>query len=75
MYALELGCMLELAEVAFSGALARTESRGGHARLDYTTRDDDNWLKHTVAHRTDDGPKLSYSDVTINSWKPVERKY
>ncbi len=75
MYALELGCMLDLAEVAFIGALRRQESRGGHARLDYTARDDENWLKHTVAHWTPDGPKLSYSDVTINTWKPVERKY
>jgi succinate dehydrogenase/fumarate reductase flavoprotein subunit len=75
MYALELGFMLDNAEVALTGALARTESRGGHARTDYTERDDDNWLKHTVARRTDDGPKLEYTDVAITAWKPVERKY
>ncbi len=75
MYALELGCMLDLAEVAFLGALRRQESRGGHARLDFTTRDDENWLKHTVARWTPDVPEFSYSDVTIDTWKPVERKY
>lgn len=75
MYALELGFMLDCAEVAFTGALARQESRGGHARLDYTARDDENWLKHTVAKWTPEGPELDYSPVSITMWKPVERKY
>ena len=75
MYALELGFMLDLAEIAFTGALARQESRGGHARLDFTTRNDENWLKHTLAHSTTDGPRLDYCGVDISSWKPVERKY
>ena len=75
MYTLELGFMLELAEIAFTGALARAESRGGHARLDFTTRNDENWLKHTLAYRTQDGPRLEYCKVDISSWKPVERKY
>ncbi len=74
-HALELGNLLDLAEVTVTGALKRTESRGGHARRDYTTRDDANWLKHTLAFCTEQGPKLDYKPVTITTWKPVERKY
>jgi succinate dehydrogenase / fumarate reductase flavoprotein subunit len=74
-HALELGNLLDLAEVMVTGALIRTESRGGHARRDFATRDDDNWLKHTLAFCTDKGPKLDYKPVTITTWKPVERKY
>ena len=72
---LEVGIMLELAEVVAEGALIRRESRGGHARLDYPNRDYKNWLKHTLAQRTTDGPSYSYTPVTITMWKPVERKY
>jgi len=75
MYALELGFMLEMAEVTMEGGLLRQESRGGHARLDFTARDDDNWLKHTVARYTPDGPEFDYSEVNITTWEPVERKY
>lgn len=73
--ALETGFMIEVAEVATLGALTRTESRGGHARRDYQTRDDENWLKHTMAYFTGNGPKLDYIPVDISMWKPVERKY
>jgi len=72
---LEVGIMLELAEVVAVGALNRKESRGGHARTDYPNRDDANWLKHTLAVRTGDGPLFSYAPVKITMWKPVERKY
>jgi succinate dehydrogenase / fumarate reductase flavoprotein subunit len=72
---LEVGMMLDLAEVVAMGALLRTESRGGHARLDYTERDDVNWLKHTLAYQTKDGPKFEYAPVALTLWKPVERKY
>ena len=72
---LEVGIMLELAEVVAQGALNRKESRGAHARTDYPNRDDKNWLKHTLALRTADGPSFSFSPVTITMWKPVERKY
>ena len=72
---LEVGVMLELAEVVAKGALNRKESRGGHARTDYPSRDDTNWLKHTLALRTSDGPSFSFAPVTITLWKPVERKY
>jgi succinate dehydrogenase / fumarate reductase flavoprotein subunit len=67
--------LLDLAEIMVMGALNRTESRGGHARRDYPERDDANWLKHTLAFRTEHGPKLDYKPVTITTWKPVERKY
>ncbi len=75
IHALELGNLLDLAEVMVSGALARTESRGAHARRDYPKRDDDNWLKHTLAFAAPDGVKLEYKKVNITTWKPVERKY
>jgi len=73
--AVETGFMIDVAEVATLGGLNRTESRGGHARRDYTIRDDANWLKHTMAHYTEKGPRLDYSPVDISMWKPVERKY
>ena len=75
VHALELENLIDLAEVTVTGALTRTESRGGHARRDFPVRDDENWLKHTLAWHTPDGPRLDYKPVTINKWKPVERKY
>jgi len=75
MMALELDFMLTNAEVSVAGALVRTESRGGHARTDYPKRDDENFLKHTMATKVGDDIRLDYSPVTITHWKPVERKY
>ncbi|MDV3277637.1 MAG: succinate dehydrogenase/fumarate reductase flavoprotein subunit [Nitrososphaerales archaeon] len=72
---LEVESMLEVAEVVLAGALARTESRGAHARRDYPKRDDENWLKHTLASWTPDGPRLEYSPVTITKYQPAERHY
>jgi succinate dehydrogenase / fumarate reductase flavoprotein subunit len=74
-HALEIANLLDLAEITVAGALARTESRGGHARRDYAKRDDVNWLKHTLAFCTEQGPRLDYKPVTITVWKPEERKY
>jgi succinate dehydrogenase / fumarate reductase flavoprotein subunit len=74
-HALELENLVDLAEVTAVGALAREESRGGHARRDFATRDDAKFLKHTLAWRTDSAPRLDYKPVTITTWKPVERKY
>ena len=74
-HALELENLLDLAEVTVMGALAREESRGAHARRDFATRDDVNWLKHTLAWKTDGAPRLDHKGVTIDMWKPVERKY
>ncbi|HBY94446.1 MAG: succinate dehydrogenase/fumarate reductase flavoprotein subunit [Ardenticatenaceae bacterium] len=73
--ALETGFMLDVAEVATAGALAREESRGGHARRDFPTRDDERWLKHTLAYSTPHGPCLEYIPVAITMWQPIERKY
>jgi succinate dehydrogenase / fumarate reductase flavoprotein subunit len=75
LHALELENLLDLAEVTVAGALAREESRGAHARTDFTVRDDEHWLWHTLAWRRDDGPRFEYKPVTITTWKPVERKY
>jgi succinate dehydrogenase flavoprotein subunit len=75
MHALETGFMLDAAQVATTGALRREESRGGHARRDFPKRDDENWLKHTMAYVTPDGPRLEYIPVSITMWQPVERKY
>jgi succinate dehydrogenase / fumarate reductase flavoprotein subunit len=75
-HALELDNLLDLAEVTVMGALTREESRGAHARRDFAVRDDEKWLKHTLAWHTPGGqPKLDYKPVTIDTWKPVERKY
>jgi len=73
--ALQLDFMLELAEVTVVSAIPRTESRGAHSRVDYPKRDDQNWLKHTMAYYTKDGPRLEYIPVTIMKWPPVARTY
>jgi succinate dehydrogenase / fumarate reductase flavoprotein subunit len=73
--ALQLDFMLDLAEITMISALPRTESRGAHSRTDYPKRDDQNWLKHTLAYSTEDGPKLQYSPVTITKWQPAARTY
>ncbi len=72
---IELEGMLELCEVIIASALRRQESRGSHSRLDYPNRDDVHFLKHTLAYRTDDGPRIEYSDVKITRYPPEERKY
>ena len=72
---LEVESMLMAAEVLVVGALARTESRGAHARRDFPKRDDANWLKHTLAYYTADGPRLDYSPAKITKYQPMERHY
>lgn len=73
--ALQLDFTLDLAEVTIVSALARTESRGAHSRRDCPKRDDVNWLKHTLAYYTAEGPRLEYIPVTITKWPPVARAY
>jgi succinate dehydrogenase / fumarate reductase flavoprotein subunit len=73
--ALQLDYMLDLAEVTMTSALPRNESRGAHSRTDYPKRDDQNWLKHTLAFCTTDGPRLEYLPVTITKWQPAARTY
>jgi succinate dehydrogenase / fumarate reductase flavoprotein subunit len=75
VHALELDNLVDLAEVTVAGALAREESRGAHARRDFPTRDDDTWLRHTLAFHAPDGPRFEHKPVTIDMWKPVERTY
>jgi succinate dehydrogenase / fumarate reductase flavoprotein subunit len=73
---LELGFLLEMAEALVVSARARTESRGGHYREDHQLREDDHWLTHTFITKTEDGThELSYKDVTMGRYMPVERKY
>ncbi len=67
---LELFSLLDLAETIVAGALARQESRGAHYRSDFPQRDDVNWLKHTLAYRTPDGPRLEYAPVAITRFPP-----
>lgn len=73
--AIELEEMLELSEVIVTSALNREESRGSHVRLDFPKRDDVRFLKHTLAYKTDDGPRIEFSDVKITKYQPEERKY
>ena len=74
--ALELEYMLEVSHTIILGALLREESRGAHYRTDFSTRNDRDWLKHTIATRGSDGaPVISFKDVVITRYQPVERKY
>jgi len=78
--AVELGFLLDLAEVLVVSAHARTESRGGHFREDYPTRDDVNFMRHTMAYRHDSAAgepeiRLDYKPVAVTRYQPMERKY
>ena len=80
--AVELGFLLDLAEVLVASAAARTESRGGHFREDFPVRDDVNFMRHTMAYRVaaeaDLAPtrvRLDYKPVAITRYQPMERTY
>ena len=73
--AIELGFMVDCAEAIVLAALERKESRGAQFRTDFPERDDEEWLKHIDVSLRGDGPRLSYSPVTITQWQPEERKY
>lgn len=74
--AMELESMIDCAHVITLGALLREESRGAHYRRDFTKRDDEKYLKHTIAKIGQDGePVISYRDVIITRYPPMERKY
>jgi succinate dehydrogenase / fumarate reductase flavoprotein subunit len=77
--ALETEHLLTFSELIIAGAIARQESRGAHFRTDFPYRDDEQWLRHTMAHRQgpDEPPRLTYADVNIDwdKYPPQERKY
>ena len=74
--ALEFSYMLDVAEAIVQSALQRRESRGSHQRIDYPQRDDHNYLAHSLAFRTGDGPpRIEYLPVTITRWPPGQRVY
>ena len=82
--AVELGFLLDLAECLVVSAKARNESRGGHFREDYPTRDDVNFMRHTMAYKTADSTgrpgfqsdvRLDYKPVVQTRYEPMERKY
>jgi succinate dehydrogenase / fumarate reductase flavoprotein subunit len=77
MEVIELGNLLDCAEATVAGALARKESRGAHYRTDYPKRDDVNFLRHTLAYRTERAgqPDLKYKPVVLGTFEPKERKY
>ena len=74
--AIELGFLLDVAQVTVEAALARQESRGAHSREDFPKRDDANWLKHSLGYRAAGGTiEFRYKPVTITRFQPQERKY
>ncbi|RMG00404.1 MAG: succinate dehydrogenase flavoprotein subunit [Nitrospirae bacterium] len=73
--ALEFGHMLTIADLIARSALNRTESRGGHYRDDFPSRDDENWLKHTFAFKDGEDVVFRYKPVSITRFQPEERKY
>ncbi len=75
MFVRQLWNMMELARVITLGALARNESRGAHYKPDYPERDDENFLKTTIAKWTPKGPELSYDEVDISLIPPRKRVY
>lgn len=74
--ALELSCLLDVAESVIQSALQRKESRGSHQRTDFTERDDEQYLSHSLAfQKENDFPDIKYKPVTITKWPPGERVY
>lgn len=71
----ELGCLLELAQSTTEAALARTESRGAHARDDFSDRNDEDWLKHSFIFMDESGFRLEYKPVTLGRYEPQKRVY
>lgn len=76
MNAIELDYMFDVASAIARGAFLREESRGAHSRTDFPKRDDERWLKHSIARLNSGGmPDISYRDVAITRFKPMERTY
>ena len=73
--AIELANLLDISEAIVESALQRRESRGSHQRTDFESRDDENYLSHSLAYKTDGDPRIDYKPVSITKWPPGERKY
>ena len=73
--AIELGFLLDLAEVLAFTARERRESRGGHYREDFETRDDDKFMVHSMAYKNGDQIDIGWKPVVITNYPPMERKY
>src|SRR5690606_36433321 len=76
-YAIEVGYLLEMADVLARCGVYRKESRGAHSRTDFPERDDENWLCHTIPTRTQDDPafEITTAPVTITKHQPKVRTY
>ena len=75
METIELGHQLDLCEVVLASAFSRRESRGAHFREDFPDRDDRNYLKHTLAFYTSQGPRVGYKPAVITRFQPQVRAY
>jgi len=73
--AVELGFLLEFSDVIVNSAYIREESRGAHYREDFPKRDDQNWLKHTLAYKKGEAIEFRFKPVSITRFQPMERKY
>ena len=74
--ALELSFMLDVAQAIVHSALQRRESRGSHQRTDHPERDDEQFLKHSLAYAGEDGaPRIEHRPVTVTRWPPGQRVY
>ena len=74
-YTRELMYMFDLAKIITKGALNRNESRGAHYKPEFPERNDEEWLKTTIASYKDGEPELSYEEVDTSYYKPVLRNY
>lgn len=75
LFHIELGYMLDCAEMICASAIERKESRGAHFRTDYPTRNDAEWLHHISCTYAANGPQLGKIPVTLTKWELMERKY
>ena len=72
---IELRNLLDLSLLTAAAALNRQESRGAHSREDFPDRDDDNWLKHSLAYLNGDSVRIEYKKVDTSVWEPKPRTY
>ena len=73
--AMELQSILKVGEAIMTSAYHRKESRGAHSREDFPTRNDQDYLGHTLSFCSDEGVTIEYMPVVINRFEPKERKY